>query len=107
MAASNRATIKSVPPVREAEGVGEPDAGNGLNTMANPSAKPLVVRVGWAAQIRRTDGSTFLAAGSEGILPPVWNLGGKNYADRFVRRLRAQQFDAKRVRVEYAEPRVR
>lgn len=65
----------------------------------------LVQREGWAVEIRRKDGSTFFAVG-RGVSTPVWNRGNRSYALAFVRELKEQNFDAKLVRVAYAEPKV-
>lgn len=60
-------------------------------------------RNGYSVQIKRADGSAFLCASDQGILPPVWTLSQRRYAVQHKRELIAQGFRAKVVRVAFAD----
>lgn len=60
-------------------------------------------RQGYSVQITRGDGTTFLSAGSRGILPPVWPLSLRKYAVAHKRELAEQGFRAEVVRVEFED----
>lgn len=62
------------------------------------------VRRGWAVQIRRDDGSTFLACSTPGNLPAVWCNSNRKWAVAHKRELREQGFACKVVRVTYTDP---
>ena len=66
----------------------------------------LEIEQGFAVQITRSDGSTFLCAANGGVLTPVWPRAQRKHAAAHKRDLIAQGFKAKVVPVEFVRPRV-
>lgn len=58
-------------------------------------------RNGCAVQIKRKDGTTFLACSHPGILPAIWPLSQRRFAVEHRRELQGHGFDAKVVRVVF------
>lgn len=56
---------------------------------------------GWAVEIYRDDGTSFMACAGAGILPVVWALSQRRYAVRQKRELLEHGLKAKVVRVAY------
>lgn len=59
---------------------------------------------GWAVQITRKDGSTFLASSGEGNQPAVWVKSNRRWAVKHKRSLQEHGFKCRIVPVHYAEP---
>jgi len=64
------------------------------------------IEQGFAVQIARDDGSTFLCAANGGVLTQVWPRAQRKYAVSHKRDLIANGFKAKVVAVEFVRPRV-
>lgn len=64
------------------------------------------IEQGFAVQITRADGSTFLCAANGGVLTPVWPRSHRKLAVAHKRDLIAHGFKAKVVPVEFTRPRV-
>ena len=62
------------------------------------------VRHGWSVQITRDDGTTFLARGSHGDLPPIWIKSNRKWALQFKQKVLDHGFKAKIVPVVYINP---
>lgn len=64
-------------------------------------------RQGWAVQIRRDNGTTFLAFGSTGILPAVFTNSQRKYAVKFkkdlIRECNFTKLSARVVRVQFCD----
>lgn len=65
-----------------------------------------LIKQGYAVQIRREDGSTFLSSAGVGDVSPVWCKRNRRYAVDHKRDLRKQGFNAKVVEVLYMIPEV-
>lgn len=64
------------------------------------------IKCGWGVAIRRKDGSDFLCASANGILPPVWSSANRRFAVAHKRELIKHGFKARVVCVEYMTPRI-
>jgi hypothetical protein len=62
------------------------------------------VREGWSVAIKRKNGTEFLCASDQGVLPPVWTLSQRKYAVAHKRDLVEHGFDARVVRVQFTTP---
>lgn len=64
----------------------------------------LVPRQGYGVEIRRADGTTFLSTAGHGVVPAIWNLSNRRYAAIHKNEMRDEGFDARLVRVIFADP---
>lgn len=59
---------------------------------------------GWSVAVSRQNGSEFLCASSEGVLPPVWPRAQRKHAVAHKKDLQAHGFKARVVAVEFTRP---
>jgi len=60
--------------------------------------------VGWAVQIKRKDGTTFLASSGTGDTPAIWCKQNRKWAVKHKKELRKHNLKCRVVQVQYFEP---